>query len=415
MQTENTTSGNMKTISNMDDDNSVVVMLVGDPGSGKSSFGNLYLKKEAFETSQRPLPCTLIPNYESNVVDGMERTVIDTEGFDDGVHSVEEQIQRLAVMLRRYNIGISAIGVVIQAEQLRITQGVKNVIKFVYDAFGDVILSHLCIIFTHCTRRFPDRTIKNNSYKNAIIKYLTEISGKDTIQGLPIYYFNCMKPEKDFVAENLMHFHGWVASRQKFCSSEVRDADFGYTTQEEKEEGHSIGIVTEGNITYENFIDRMRVKYIPNNNSEKPSYSEWETTKEYRKKIKEVSEERVDNSFLCYSFEGDKKYEITIDKVRTITVDFETGQVEHGPWGEIARHKKVVDSTKEREETTTSSWVEVVKGGYNIVCAKFRRKIIITPDGNVNFGDEIEIPGTRVSQFIKNEVVVVKKGGCLLI
>lgn len=62
----------------------VVLMVIGDTGTGKSSFGNLYLGRPAFKESDSPAPVTLESTSASSVVDGITRTVIDTEGLSDG-------------------------------------------------------------------------------------------------------------------------------------------------------------------------------------------------------------------------------------------------------------------------------------------------------------------------------------------
>ncbi|EAY13537.1 hypothetical protein TVAG_343660 [Trichomonas vaginalis G3] len=399
----------------MDVENNVCVMFIGDTGSGKSSLGNLYLKDTIFDTSQKPCACTLVPKQQTKLVNGMERIVIDTEGFDDGDHITEEQIQRLAQYLKSFPIGINAIGIVIQAQLLRLTKGVKDVVKFIYDAFGDVILSHLCVFWTFCSKEFPDRDIKEKEYKPMLEKYLQSISGAKTVPNIPFYYVNTQTPDVEFCVQSMTLFHGWAVSRQKFSSSEIKDATFGYSTEEEKEERVKVDTFTEGKITYEKYIDRARLKIIPNGNKNDFHYTDWETVKEYNEKIEEVTEETQNNVLSGYVNENGNKYEIRHDLVREVKFNFKTNERKEGNWSIKNENKILVGETKTHEELTEKSWIEITEGGYNQIAASFKRIVKINPDGDASFGEYEEIPGTRRVHFVKNEPVVIKKksGGLL--
>ncbi|EAY20395.1 hypothetical protein TVAG_110070 [Trichomonas vaginalis G3] len=393
----------------MQNQNNVVVMFIGDTGSGKSSLGNLYLKETVFETSQKPSACTLDPTRHANFVNGMERVVIDTEGFDDGDHITEEQIQKLAQYLKNFEVGINAIGIVIQAQLMRLTRGVKDVIKFVYDAFGDVILSHLCVFWTFSKKDFPDRQIREQQYKPMLAKYLQEISGAKTLPNIPFYYVDTQKPDKEFCVQSMTQFHGWAVSRQKFSSSQINEATFGYYTETETEERVKVDTFTEGKITYEKFIDRVRSKIIPNNNKNAIHYTNWETTKEYLEKIEEVTEEKQNNVLSGYVYENGNKYEVRHDLVREVKFYFRTNERKEGNWSIAKENKVLVGETKTNEEITEKNWVEIVEGGFNQITASFKRIVKISPDGEPSFGEFQEISGTRKVNFIKNEPIIINK------
>ena len=398
----------------MQNENNVVVMFIGDTGAGKSSVGNLYLKDKAFEASQKAEACTLVPKHQSRIVNGTERIVIDTEGFDDGDHITEDQIEKLAHYLKTFPIGINAIGVVIQYSRMRLTRGVKDVIKFIYDAFGDVILSHLCIIWTFSKYRPEDWKVRNEDYKPKITNYLCEISGKKEIPNIPFYYVNCDKPDKDFVVENMTQFHGWAVSRQKFSSSEIKEATLGYTTEEEKEEKVKVETFTDGNVTYQKYVDRVRHKIIPNGNKNDIHYSDWEITKEYQEKLEEVKEEFQYNVLSGYTYEDGNKYEIRQDLVREVRIFYQTGKQKEGHWAVLKENKVCVGKTTTHEEVIEKSWVEIVDGGYNQIIASFKQLVKTNPDGETSFGDPKEIPGSRRINFVPTPpVVIVKKHGGL--
>lgn len=391
----------------MEQDNNVTVLFIGDTGSGKSATGNLYLKSNAFDTSEKPDACTLFPAFHHNKIDGITRCVIDTEGFDDKDQIPEDQIQRLTQMLRCCDLGINAIVIVVPAHIIRITKGVKNDIKFVYDAFGKNLLAHLCIMFTFCSKKFPDRKIKKTEYKRDIIDYLKEISKEESIPDIPLYYINARKPEKDFVIENMNKFHNWALGLPKFKSSVIKDASFGYTMQKETETKVSLGTFTEGKQTFEKFCDRARLKFISNTSGEMPSYSNWTTIKEYKEVISEISEEKKLNEFLAYTYEDGIKYEVLVDRVREIITNYRTGEITRGEWGEINRRKRRVSSNKKVEVVYTRQWIERSGKGHKTIKADFQRKVFTSADGEISVGEKIEIPGTRTENFFRPEPVII--------
>ena len=75
--------------------NEVTVLLIGDTGTGKSTFGNYYLQKNVFEESDSDEPVTTEPVAKSNVINGCTRWAIDTEGLNDGQSINAVQIQKL--------------------------------------------------------------------------------------------------------------------------------------------------------------------------------------------------------------------------------------------------------------------------------------------------------------------------------
>lgn len=90
------------------DEFDTTVLLVGDTGTGKSSFGNLYLGEVVFIANDSPNPVTLEAIEKSKEVtietkNGTKRgikRVIDTEGFVSGNSITSEQIRNLAKFLK---------------------------------------------------------------------------------------------------------------------------------------------------------------------------------------------------------------------------------------------------------------------------------------------------------------------------
>ena len=190
----------------------VVVIAVGDSGSGKSSFGNLYLRKECFNVSALVDVNTRNPIFNSNEIDNMIRTYFDTEGHCDGNSADSQQIQKLALYLREKNPLVNGFVIVLNGQCPRFTQGVKDLIKFAYTSFGgNHVLDHFCVVFTRIYSNFPNlpnRKHLENEYRWRIMNYISEISGISQIPDVPIFFTDCDDPEGSETKSKVDQFHG---------------------------------------------------------------------------------------------------------------------------------------------------------------------------------------------------------------
>lgn len=392
----------------MQSDDNVTVMFIGDTGSGKSALGNMFLKQMKFEESEKPAPCTLIPTYHSTTIDGRVRGVIDTEGFDDGEHITEEQIHKLAQVMKHFDGGINAIGVVIQASIMRFTSSVKDVIKFIYDAFGKQILTRLCIVFTFCDADFPDRDTKAKYYRPTVTNYLKKISGEDNIPDIPLFYVNCRKPDEEFVVEEMTRFYGWASVKTKIKSQDFKEVPLGYSVEDEEEVGVSLGCEQDGENTVEKFIDRKRKKVTPNN-GDPARYTEWTTTKEYTQVVVQVLTEDEKNKHHSYEYENGNKYEVLVDMQRKVSINNKTGEKKEGPWYEVNRQRRLVSKTTVSEDVVEAKECIPCDGGYKMVTFKKKRQIKVDPDGNVSYGEYSEVPDSRQESMIKTEPQIIRE------
>jgi hypothetical protein len=131
---------------------SVTCLLIGDTGTGKSSFANLYLQADKATVGEDIDPVTLKPESHSNLVNGVNRTVIDTEGFDTGRELSEGQFQRCAVCLKDHTGGTKGVCVVLNASNVRYTSGVNDLLLWLYKIFGTLeLLGQIALVFTRST------------------------------------------------------------------------------------------------------------------------------------------------------------------------------------------------------------------------------------------------------------------------
>ncbi|KAK8876414.1 hypothetical protein M9Y10_006620 [Tritrichomonas musculus] len=213
----------------------VTIFMVGDAGAGKSSFGNLYLEADAFEANDSAMPDTKNTVTRSNEVDGMKRWAIEAESLNDGNSINSIQIQNLAKLMMNYERGVNAIVIVLNGRCPRFSQGVKDIIKFSYNAFDTKeVLNHMCIVFTNCENTdFLNRNQKKIEYLKCIQNYLSEISSfpVEEIPEIPMFFVDCYPKESNTeTPENMTQFHQWVCSRtplgtkqfKKYAETELR-------------------------------------------------------------------------------------------------------------------------------------------------------------------------------------------------
>ena len=104
----------------------VTILMIGDTGVGKSSFGNIYLEKPIFEASDSTDPVTLKADAQSNKINGCTRYAIDTVGFNDGQSIDSVQIQNLAILMRNYLRGVNGIVIVLNGMCDRFSQEIMT-------------------------------------------------------------------------------------------------------------------------------------------------------------------------------------------------------------------------------------------------------------------------------------------------
>lgn len=337
------------------DKNEVSILLIGDTGAGKSSFGNYYLREDVFEADDSEKPVTKDVVIKSRTIDGCTRWVIDTEGLNDGQSISSIQIQNLAKILKAYERGINAIAIIINGQNDRFSQGVKDIVKFAYYAFGTKeTLKHICVVFTKCyTKTNPKRDRKQKNYMNAVKNYLSEISGTplEDVPEIPVFFVDCYpEGENSDSLANLNLFHGFAVNRSPIETKQFKEASYREDHEEEVRTGVSKGFEERGDTTYELFEDLKRIKIIPNN-KDPVRYTDWECIKSYEKAIKKkIIQQKfdVDQGYI-YSTNPPKRYKVTANQEKIIIRDLQTGyDIEETPWYNISEQRTEAGEQTER-------------------------------------------------------------------
>ena len=411
---------------NHNNNKEVSILLIGDTGTGKSTFGNYYLKEQVFEENDSEEPVTTEVVCKSKPVDGYQRYVIDTEGLNDGQSINAVQIQNLAKFMKSYDRGINVIAIILNGQYDRFSQGVKDIIQFAYNAFGTrEALENMCIVFTKCySTTNPKRETKQTKYRNAVKQYLSEISGSPLreIPDIPIFFVDC-KPEhenKDSESQ-LSLFHGFACMRDPLSTKNFKEAGYREQHFEETRTKFSKGFKTIGDTTYELFEDQKRTKIVPNN-KDPARYTEWITMKSYKEAVKKVIFEKKNNVDLGFknSPDGNIRYKVTVDQERKIVRDLRTGRdIEKTPWYNVSEERKT-EAGRKTEKTENRQRVferkEVCHHGAHSVFGKsssphthytiFRitrteqRTVRTDFDGKTTYSDWLIVPGSENKQEV---------------
>ena len=158
----------------------ISILLIGLSGHGKSSLGNFLLGKHIFKVSDRNQLCTrCISSYTSGNL-----TIIDTPGFCslNGYNEYDDNNDILFIKeIKEYinkSKNIRAILIVINSQEVRITNDFKNLIKMICNNFKYDILYHISFVFTKSSfMNYKQKQIMRESKKyfisetNKLIEY----------------------------------------------------------------------------------------------------------------------------------------------------------------------------------------------------------------------------------------------------
>ena len=123
------------------------VIFTGVTGSGKSSAGNFFLNKEAFEAAWSLKPVTKARASVTGVVMGERITIIDTPGFLDpsSLNTVEE-FKGLAKAIVDMPNGVNAVGLLINIKN-RVTSPDAELLEMLLAT--KEMLPYAFLVFTH--------------------------------------------------------------------------------------------------------------------------------------------------------------------------------------------------------------------------------------------------------------------------
>ncbi|BFU22387.1 AIG1 family protein [Entamoeba histolytica] len=246
------------------------LLLIGESGNGKSSFGNFILQKNVFRVSDSPNSKTNKPLKCFGEGDRSDLVVIDTPGFNDNDYYRfdKEHIQNIVDCVRAE--GLQGIIFTMNYNVNKFTHNTKQIIAIINDIFTiKDIWKHVCIVWTKCYSLIQQKQLEKGKkekeqYKENIISFINQINKTNEEFDIPMYYVDS-QPDEEYDnsrSENeIERLIEWGRGLELIDEEEIKKliSEYKEIKYEEKEETKMIK-ETKSDITYEINTYRREIK-----------------------------------------------------------------------------------------------------------------------------------------------------------
>lgn len=353
----------------------IVMMGFGETGVGKSYAGNHLIKiKDAFTIGSTPDSETFETSSYSNVINGIKRVYIDTQGLKSSDGRDALYIQQMIEFLKKWKHGINAFYLFLNVQNPRFDKSVQTMLEIMNDFFNNpAFWNQTGIVFTKCYRvggeKLFDENMAKTQYRQRIIDFIQKLPGCEGIKPqMPCFFIDSKRYDVDEETRSEFMRIFEFAHRQNPVSTQnmaVTSPDY----KSKKEEILKNVLVrvsykgeNENKIKILYYEDQKRYKVTYRNGD--VSYTKPETIRTWTKQIKTKVE-----------LETKLEKNQTIKPIyRTRTIDGSVGRMVLNFYclGLIGTGSKQV--TEHIYDEITTNFAEYV------------RKIVTDPDGNVVMG-----------------------------
>ena len=174
------------------------IILIGETGSGKSSFGNFALGiEDAFEVSEDPTSCTTETIRKISRLD-QEIGVVDTPGLQDSQGRDKIHYEQMLKIIKEMK-DLHFILLVFNYTSPRFTPSIQYMIKFLCNVFPKNFAHHVGIVFTHYDHEYQTRINKKKKkdpredrkeFIREVMELISQTTNEELFLGQPIFYLD---------------------------------------------------------------------------------------------------------------------------------------------------------------------------------------------------------------------------------
>jgi len=182
---------------------------------------NYWLGTSAFTENDTPDSVTLQTSSVEQLVAGIQRTAIDTQGIDDSQGLDAQHVQQMVRFMRAFPHGVNGVALVINVQHDRFDEGTKKLIRLMHNFFNcSEFWNHVAIVFTKCFRDSFNKDRKRNDYRAKVQQLVAECCGGLTPQ-LPCYFLNTKADDDADSKGELAALHAFVVGLSPLSTQQL--------------------------------------------------------------------------------------------------------------------------------------------------------------------------------------------------
>lgn len=262
-------------------------ILIGETGSGKSSFGNFALGiEDAFKVSDDPKSCTTETIRKISQLDP-EISIVDTPGLQDSKGRDKIHYEQMLKIIKQMK-DLHFILLVFNYSCPRFTTSIQYMIKFLCNVFPKNFAHHVGIVFTHYDHEYQIKINKKRKkdpredrkeFIKEIMELISQTTNEELFLGPPVYYLDSYIEDDNSKVE----LNRLIAFAKNLNPIEdIRECSLKHKKEEEEFDTKTYDRV-EGDYIVTYTEKYTRKKYTDYNNN--VTHSDWkllDTNKSYR-------------------------------------------------------------------------------------------------------------------------------------